>query len=140
MDTSKLHNITNNYRDVRLISLSKWKQAREFEDRDHGGPYVIAQQGYDPQDIRYIPTDFVLGRSGNWLPLSIFFTLPVEERRKEFIFSTASQVMELMQHLPSKAKIMAGSNVPTQVDPTGDDLNVAVLEGEGLIAPVQERG
>jgi hypothetical protein len=32
------------------------------------------------------PTEFVIGRSGKWLPLAHFYKLPVEERRNGICF------------------------------------------------------
>src|SRR5262245_13749843 len=83
-----LRNITNNYQDVKLISLSTWRVANEFTPRDRHGPYVVLQEGYDPEDTRMIPEEFVLGRSGKWLSLGFFYQMPVPERRAEFIFGT----------------------------------------------------
>src|SRR5262245_60126651 len=104
-----LHNITNSFLDVRLTSLSSWKQAHEFVPRDRGGPYVILQEGYDPEDTKVIADEFVLGRSGKWLSLGLFFKLPVEERRAEFVFGTAAEVMQMMQDLPPKVVVMRGA-------------------------------
>jgi hypothetical protein len=106
MSNLNLRNITNSFLDVRLVSLNSWRQANEITPRDHGGPYIVLQEGYDPEDLKMIPTEFVLGRSGKWLSLGHFFKLPVPERRAEFVFGQAAEVMQVMSNLPSKAAVL----------------------------------
>ena len=108
MANLNLRNITNSFLDVRLASLASWKQASEFSPRDHGGPYVVLQEGYDPEDPKVTADEFVLGRSGQWLSIALFYKLPVPDRRAEFIFGTAAEVIRLMRDLPSKVSIMRG--------------------------------
>jgi hypothetical protein len=105
MSIANLRSITNHFLDVRLVSLASWRQANEILPRDRGGPYVVLQEGYDPEDLKMIPDEFVLGRSGKWLSLGHFFRMPVPERRAEFVFGTAAEVMQMMSDLPSKAVI-----------------------------------
>ena len=78
-----------------------------------------------------IPTEFVLGRAGKWLPLAFFYRMPVPERRAEFIFGTAAEVMEMMGKLPSKAVIMrpgATAAGPEAAEP--DEMAVALQAGK----------
>jgi hypothetical protein len=128
MDLSKLRSITNSYRDVRLISLQKWSGAAEFIECDRGGPYVVGQEGYDPNDLASTPNEFILGKSGHWLPLAHFFTLPLPERRAEFVFCSAAEVMRLLDELPTKVSILRpGKPAPKPHHPE-DELNATVLE------------
>lgn len=137
MDLQNLHAVTNNYQDARLISLRNWKHAREFEDRDEGGPYAVSQAGYDPAVLGYEFDEFVLGKSGRWVPLAVFFGLPGELRRAEFIFAKAADVMNLMSSLPDKIQIVRSgkeldaaeaNDAPAQ--PKGDDLVRALVEAK----------
>jgi hypothetical protein len=116
-----LRNITNHYQDARLISLSTWRQANEIVPRDRNGPYVVLQEGYDPEDMRMIAEDFVLGRSGKWLSLGHFYQMPVADRRQEFIFGTVSEVIQLMSDLPSKAELLRPSEKGVPSTPAADD-------------------
>jgi hypothetical protein len=128
MDIDKLRSITNNYRDVRLISLRDWKRAQEIVPRDVGGPYLVCQEGYDPRDLRMDLDEFVLSKSGKWVSLGLFFKLPRETRRQEFIFGTAAEVMDLLQSLPSNATVFhPGEPPPPQPEPGEDDLKAAFL-------------
>src|SRR5262252_7402524 len=102
MSNLNLRTITNHFLDVRLLSLASWQRASEITPRDHGGPYVVLQEGYAPNDMKMVPDEFVLGRSGQWLSLGRFYRLPVDQRRVEFVFGTAAEVMQMMEELPSK--------------------------------------
>jgi hypothetical protein len=106
MPNLNLRNITNSFLDVRLVSLSNWRQASEIAPRDRGGPYVVLQEGYDPEDPKVTADEFVLGRSGKWLSLGFFYKMPVAERRAEFIFGTAGEVIQMMENLPPKVSIL----------------------------------
>jgi hypothetical protein len=111
--------------------LSSWKQASEITPRDRGGPYVVLQEGYDPDDPKVVPDEFVLGRSGKWLSLGIFYKLPVPERRAEFVFGTAAEVMSMMQNLPPKAVVVRpGTAAPSDApaDPSETDEMAAALQ------------
>ena len=101
-----LLNITNQYQDVKLVSLSTWRQANEITPRDHNGPYVVTQEGYDRDDPKVIPDEFILGRSGKWLSLGHFFQIPVADRRSEFVFGTVSEVIQFMSNLPSDVEML----------------------------------
>ena len=101
-----LRNITNNFQDVHLVSLASWRQANEIIPRDRGGPYVITQEGYDPQDLTMRADEFILGRSGKWISLGYFFRMPIADRRAEFVFGTAGEIMQMMADLPPKPSIL----------------------------------
>ena len=106
MSSVNLKTITNSFHDVRLLSMSKWRQASEISPRDHGGPYVVLQAGFDPDDGKMQPDEFVLGRSGKWLSVGFFYKLPVPDRRAEYVFGTAAEVMQVMEALPSKVVML----------------------------------
>jgi len=122
-----LRNITNSFLDVRLVSLKTWRQANEIVPRDNGGPYVVLQEGYDPDDMTVTADEFVLGRSGKWLPLGYFFRMPVPERRKEFVFGTAAEVMQMLSDLPTKVQILSRpvNDADAPVSPANDDMAAA---------------
>lgn len=131
MSNLNLRNITNHFLDVSLVSLASWPAAAEINPRDRNGPYVVLQEGYDPEDMKVIADEFVLGRSGKWLSLSHFYRLPVPERRAEFIFGTVAEVMQMMSNLPSRAAILgrATQGEPTPVAP-GDEMAAAIQAGK----------
>jgi hypothetical protein len=116
MSNANLRNITNNFQDVRLISLASWRAAADFPERDNGGPYVVMQEGYDPLDPKVRADEFVLGRSGKWLSLSFFYQLPVADRRAEFLYATAAEVMKVMSALPPKPDVLRPDQAPTPAE------------------------
>lgn len=125
MSNLNLRNITNRFQDVRLVSLATWRQASEIEPRDRNGPYVVLQEGYDPQDLRMIAEEFVLGRSGKWLSLGHFFKMPIDQRRVEFVFGTAAEVMQMMSDLPSSPVFLRGTDKDAAAAPEDDDMLAA---------------
>ena len=126
-----LRNITNNFQDVHLVSLASWKQANEFIPRDRGGPYVITQEGYDPEDLTMREDEFILGRSGKWLSLGHFFHLPVADRRAEYVFATAGEIMQMMADLPPKVSILRPKDKARKaVSPEKDEMAKAFMAGK----------
>ncbi len=136
MSNINLRSISNGFQDVRLASLASWKRASEITPRDNGGPYVVLQEGYDPEDLRVIPDEFVLGRSGKWLSLSHFYQMPVPERQAEFVFGTAAEVMEMMRNLPPKVAILrpGSSAEPRPVESQPDEMASALQKGTSASA------
>jgi hypothetical protein len=123
--------LSNHFSACQLISLSKHRMAAEFPGRDAHGPYVIMQHGYEPGDPAQRRTEFFLGRSGAWIANYWFIRMPVPERRKEFLFSTKAEVMELMAELVGPVRVI--STRPANVDedtPADEDFEKA-LRGNG---------
>ena len=133
MSNLNLRRITNHFQDVRLVSMASWRQANEFSPRDRGGPYVVLQEGYDPEDPSMNADEFVLGRCGKWLSLAFFFRLPIPERRSEFVFGTAGEVMQMMSNLPPKVAMMdrpaKGESTPDA--PENDEMATTIRAAKG---------
>jgi hypothetical protein len=120
---ANLRNITNNFQDVRLLSLASWREADAFIPHDTGGPYVVIQEGYHPADPNMQPDEFILGRAGKWLSLGYFFRLSIPERRTEFVFAKAAEIMRLMQDLPAKVSMY---DEPEGTAPENDEMAEAL--------------
>jgi len=130
MSNINLRNLTNDFMSVRLVSLASWQSAKEIVPRDHAGPYVILQEGYDPQDFSMRADEFVLGRSGKWLSLSYFYKMPIPERRAEFVFGTAAEVMKMMADLPPSPQIIRPGSPAEQASATSaDEMAEAIQAG-----------
>jgi len=137
MDPSNLHAISNSYQDAHLISLKNWKHAAEISPCDQGGPYMISQEGYDPQDVLSRASDFVLGRSGKWVNLGVFYKLPAPMRRAEFVFGSAAEVITLFESLQAEVQIERGEPAsPPEAETPGDGLQHAYLEARQHSKPL----
>jgi len=124
MNQSTLHSITNDYQDVRLVSLKGWKRANEVSPRDNGGPYVVIQEGYDPEDLKMDYDEFLLGKSGEWITVGVFYRLPADLRVQEFVFGTAAEVIGLMENLTGRAEVYGkGDSLMPQEPVATDDLS-----------------
>jgi hypothetical protein len=132
MSNINIRNITNSFQDVRLGSLASWSRAYEFSPHDPGGPYVVTQEGYDPDDATLTPDEFILRRSGEWLSLSLFFQMP-EPDRPEFVFRTAAEVMQVMNELPPKVQVIRpGAKEKSAPAPAeADEMAAALQKGKG---------
>lgn len=136
MSNENLRNITNSFLDARLMSLAHWRQASEIVPRDHGGPYVITQEGYDPEDITMTPDEFVLGRSGKWMSIAYFYKMSVPERRAEFVFGTAGEVMKMMSDLPPKVSVIHPGKAEQEAPPlSSDDMALALRTAQAAKKP-----
>ena len=91
------------------------------------------QEGYDPNDLTMTADEFVLGRSGKWLSLSHFFKLPVPERRAEFVFGTAAEVMQMMSNLPSKVQMLQRP----EAEPEGAATTAGIPAGDEMAAALR---
>ena len=129
MNNINPRNITNFFQDVRLVSLTSLPFANEITPRDHGGPYMVVQEGYDPEDAKSVADEFVLGRSGEWLSLSYYFRIEVAERRTEYVFGTAAEIMELMESLPSTVAIIRLSGSASSGPITSDRDEMKAIRG-----------
>lgn len=114
------HKITNHVDAVQLLSLKDIKMASEIPGRDRNGPYIVMQNAYDPEDPTMTPEDFLLGKSGAWLATKWFIGLPVPERRKEFVFATAAEVIELLESLIHGVSVTRPQGAPPEAA-AGDD-------------------
>jgi hypothetical protein len=130
MSNENLRTITNHFQDVRLASLASWRQASEITPRDRGGPYVVTQEGFDPEDTSLTPDEFVLGKSGKWLSIGYFYKMPVPERRAEFVFGTAAEVMKMMGELPPKVQMLRHGDKEKASPPEGDEMAAALQAGK----------
>ena len=113
--------LSNHFSACRLVSLAKLKAASQIIPRDTNGPYLIMQHGYEPGDASMRAGDYLLGRSGAWLGTHWFIRLPVPERRKEFIFGTVAEVMELMESLTSKVEVVRDKPANVNEDAPADE-------------------
>lgn len=126
MNLANLRRITNDFQAARLVSLRNWSAASAIAPRDQGGPYVVSQEGYDPNDAKTTPDEFLLGRSGHWLSTKYFFQMPVAERRQEYVFGTAAEVAELMRDLPPQPIVLRpGEPLVDATAPEKDDMKAA---------------
>jgi hypothetical protein len=141
MSNPNLRNITNHFLDAHLVSLASWKRANEISPRDRNGPYVVLQEGYDPGDMRMLADEFILGRSGKWLSLGLFYKLPVPERRAEFVFGTAAEVIQMMSDLPSKVVMFARPEAQEAgaPQPGSDEMMSAIQAGKNRGAATSPR-
>ena len=117
----------------------------------------VMQEGYDPEDMKMIADEFVLGRSGKWLSLGHFYKMPVPDRRAEYVFGTAAEVMQMMSEPALESGIASarwkgrrsgargsrqrrnGRGVPGRSSEASQRAAIAVMETSRLQKNVLER-
>lgn len=87
--------LTNNYRDCTLIKV---------EPQNPGGPYVVVQEAFDPEDPQMRSALFLLQHDGTWIEEIARTELPDEERF-EVVFETLDEVMKAFEAMPDKVTI-----------------------------------
>lgn len=140
MNTANLHRVTNDFRCVRLVSLRKSSVASTIILRDPGGPYMVAQEGYDPQNLKMTPDTFLLGRSGRWLSTVDFLRMPVADRRREYVFGTAAEVATLLRELPPQPVILRPDDLPEAAPSSETDDMRTALEAAHQSPPEPDPG
>jgi hypothetical protein len=91
-----MHQLTNIYQDCKLITL---------EPGTPGGPFVVTQLGFDPQDPRMTERLFLLQRDGTWIDQIAHPTLPPAERF-HVVFDTLPEVMATLGKLTGTPEIL----------------------------------
>ncbi|HOY60657.1 MAG TPA: hypothetical protein PK640_21255 [Verrucomicrobiota bacterium] len=140
MNPENLHRITNDFRCVRLVSLRRSSLASAIVPRDSGGPFMVAQEGYDPQDAKMTPDTFLLGRSGRWLSTADFFRMPAADRRREYVFGTAAEVATLLRELPPQPVILRPDDLPEAAPSSEPDDMQAALDAVRQSTPGPDPG
>lgn len=121
MNAANAHSLTNDFRDVRLYSLHHWPEAARFRTSEGHGPFVVLQSAIDPQDFQAQVDDFILGKSGRWLPFYLFHQLPGDVRRAEYVFPAAADVIAVLQGLTGKPVIERGQPSAEPAEPLTED-------------------
>jgi hypothetical protein len=100
------------------------------------GPYLIMQDGCDPQDPRMRSCSFVLTRRGTWLHFYLYLALSESARAQCAQFETAAEAMTAAGALTGQVTVESaeslqeflreGGFMPTACDLTGNALLEAV--------------
>lgn len=122
--------LSNDFQAVRLCRLATWRGPSAVAPEGGRGPYVILQTGIDPEDPTATVEDFILGAGGRWLPLYLFYRLPQEVRREQFVFSTVADAIAVLRRLTGKARVDHPRREGMASATGEDDLNRAVADAE----------
>lgn len=126
MNPESAHTLSNDFRDVQLYSLHEWPEAPALRGPDGRGPFIVMQRAIDPQDLRSTIEDFVLGKSGRWLPMYLFQQLPKEVRREEYLFPGAADAIRVLEGLTGAAVVERGQPAAKEEPAAPDSLTDAI--------------
>lgn len=112
--------ITNDFRDFQLWNLMAQAAPAPAPAR---GPYMVVQDGCDPEDPVSRKCSFVLTRRGTWLHCYLFFMLPDTVRRGVGVFDSVQDVFELAERLVGKPRVESANSVPDLLGAAGYDFS-----------------
>jgi len=93
-----METLSNDYRDVELLDLGS-------EQERQRGPFLVVQAGYTPGDEDVYESLFVLRPDGCWVDVNVYLSSGKPELLDEAVFTSAQQVMELLDNLPPEPKV-----------------------------------
>jgi len=125
--------ITNRYQDFQVLNLA---QLVHHEGR---GPYMVTQDGCDPDDATRRACSFVLTRRGTWLHFYLYLALPEAVRRSWAHFETIAEVLQRADSLPDKVTVENAASIQDLIREAGFEPDSADITGRALLREIRKR-
>jgi hypothetical protein len=87
--------VTNDFARFTIVNLDPESPAR--------GPFIVSQQGSDPQDPKVQVCTYLLTRDGEWVRWASVFAVP-GGMADDLLFDSAKEMVEVVERLTGKAK------------------------------------
>ncbi len=126
--------ITNRYQDFKVLNLCQL--VHHVEGR---GPFMVTQDGCDPNDSAMRPCSFVLTRSGTWLHFYLYLALPEMVRQKCVHFETAAEVLQQADSLPAKVIVEEAATLQELIRGSGFEPAAEDAAGRALLREIRGR-
>lgn len=126
--------ITNRYQDFQVLNLSQL--VHRVEGR---GPYMVTQDGCDPDDPRMRACSFVLTKRGTWLHFYLYLALPESVRRQCAQFETIEDALQRADSLPGKVVVENAASLQELIREAGFEPDVADATGQALLQEMKKR-
>ncbi|HXG46653.1 MAG TPA: hypothetical protein VNO52_03440 [Methylomirabilota bacterium] len=127
------HAITNRYQDFQVLNLA---QLVHHEGR---GPYMVTQDGCDPDDATRRACSFVLTRRGTWLHFYLYLALPEAVRRKIAHYETVAEVLQRAESLPPSVVVEDAASLQELIRECGFEPAEDDLTGQALLREMKQR-
>lgn len=128
------HAITNSYQDFRVLNLCQL--VHHVEGR---GPYMVTQDGCDPNNPAMRECSFVLTRRGTWLHFYLYLALPESVRSKIAHYETVAEVLKRAELLPAKVTVEDAGSLQEWIRECGFEPDTADLTGQALLREMKQR-
>jgi len=128
------HAITNQYQDFRVLNLCQLVHHAEGR-----GPYLVTQDGCDPNDPAMRECSFVLTKRGTWLHFYLYLALPESVRGKIAHFDALAEVLQRAESLPAKVIVEDAASLQQLIRECGFEPDAADLTGQALLREMKQR-
>lgn len=128
------NSITNSYQDFQVLNLCQL--VHHVEGR---GPFMVTQDGCDPNDAAMRNCSFVLTRRGTWLHFYLYLALPEKVRAQCAHFETVAEVLQRADSLPPKVIVEDAASLQELIREAGFEPDAADATGQALLREMKKR-
>jgi len=126
--------ITNRYQDFQVLNLCQL--VHHVEGR---GPFMVTQEGCDPNDAAMRECSFVLTKRGTWLHFYLYLALPESVRQHCAHFETVAEVLHQADSLPAKVIVEDAASLQELIHGAGFEPPAKDATGRALLREIQRR-
>lgn len=126
--------ITNRYQDFQVQNLSQL--VHRVEGR---GPFMVTQDGCDPDDPKMRACSFVLTKRGTWLHFYLYLALPEVVRARCAHFESMSDLLDRAGNLPGKVVVENAASLQEMIREAGFEPNASDRTGQALLNELKKR-
>ena len=126
--------ITNRSQDFKILNLCQL--VNHVEGR---GPFMVTQDGCDPNDSAMRQCSFVLTRRGTWLHFYLYLALPETVRQKCAHFETVTEALQRSDSLPSKVIVEDAASLQELIREAGFEPDADDATGQALLRELKKR-
>ena len=126
--------ITNRYQDFKVLNLCQL--IHHVEGR---GPFMVTQDGNDPNDPARRHCSFVLTKRGTWLHFYLYLALPEAVRQKLAYYESVPEVMQQADSLPTKVVVEDVASLQELIREAGFEPAAEDAAGRALLQEITKR-
>ena len=126
--------ITNRPQDFKILNLCQL--VHHVEGR---GPFLVTQDGCDPDDPKMRECSFVLTKRRTWLHFYLYLALPETVRQKCAYFETIGEVLQRADSLPDRVIVENAASLQELIREAGFEPDAADVTGQALLREMRKR-
>jgi hypothetical protein len=126
--------ISNRYQDFQVLNLCQL-----VHHVDGRGPFMVTQDGCDPDDPTMRACSFVLTKRGTWLHFYLYLALPESVRQHCAHFETVADVLQRADALPGRVVVENAASLQELIREAGFEPDAADATGQALLRELKKR-
>jgi len=126
--------ISNRYQDFQVLNLCQL-----VHHVDGRGPFMVTQDGCDPNDPTMRACSFVLTKRGTWLHFYLYLALPESVRQHCAHFETVDDVLQRADALPGRVVVENAASLQELIREAGFEPDAADATGQALLRELKKR-